>query len=361
MERGGGMRGKTVLRITCVAAGLMFLAGAAIAAEKTIRLSHITAQDSPWDKGARRFAELVAKNTDGRIEVKVFPQSQLANGSQKAELEMLQSGVLDMTWDSPIILALFLDKRFDVFNLPWLYPSMEVANRVADGPMGDLAVKWLEEKGIVGLGIGVNGYRELTNSKHPITTPDDMRGIKFRVAGSKLYLETFKLLGANAVTMSFGEVFTSLQQGVIDGQENPTAIIYSSKLYEVQKYLTMWHYSFDPLVLCINKKVFEGFSAADQKAIRAAAKEAVAYERAVSAEEEKALPEELRKKGMQVNYLTTAQIAVFKAKVQPVYEMSREAIGADNMKLMLAEVEKAEKALAAPKKEGPKPAQQKKK
>ena len=355
------MRGKYVLRVTAMAVAMLFLAGAAFAATKTIRLSHVTAKDSPWDKGAHKFADLVAKNTDGRIEVKVFPQSQLANGSQKAELEMLQSGVIDMTWDSPIILALFLDKRFDVFNLPWLYPSMEVANMVADGPMGALAMKWLEEKGITGLGIGVNGYRELTNSKHPITTPDDMKGIKFRVAGSKLYLETFKLLGANAVTMSFGEVFTSLQQGVIDGQENPTAIIDSSKLYEVQKYLTMWHYSFDPLVLCINKKLFDSLSPADQKAIRAAAKEAVAYERAVSAEEEKALPEVLKKKGMQVNTLTPDQIAVFKDRVKPVYAMVEETVGADNMKLMLAEVAKAEKTVAGAKSPGKKAAPKKKK
>ncbi len=318
--------------------------GTAAAAERTIRLSHVTAKDSPWDKGAQRFAELVAKRTGGRIAVKVYPQSQLANGSQKAELEMLQSGVLDMTWDSPIILALFLDKRFDVWNLPWLYPSMDVANRVADGPMGELAFRWLAEKGIVGLGIGVNGSRELTNSKHPVTTPDDMKGIKFRVAGSKLYLETFKLLGANAVTMSFGEVFTALQQGVIDGQENPTAIIDSSKLYEVQKYLTLWNYSFDPLVLCINKRLFDGLSPADQKAIREAATEAVAYERQLSAEEEKRLPEELRKKGMQVNALTPAQIAVFRERVKPVYAMVGEYVGADNMKLMQAEVEKAAKA-----------------
>lgn len=314
--------------------------GGASAAERTIRLSHITAKDSPWDKGAVRFAELVAKGTKGRIEVKVFPQSQLANGNQKAELEMLQSGVLDMTWDSPIILALFLDRRFDVFNLPWLYPSMDVANKVADGPMGDLAYKWLADKGIVGLGIGVNGYRELTNSKRPISTPDDMKGVKFRVAGSKLYLESFKLLGANAVTMNFGEVFTALQQGVIDGQENPTAIIDSSKLYEVQRYLTLWHYSFDPLVLCINKKLFDSLSPADQQAIRAAAKEAVAYERALSAEEEKRLPEELARKGMKVNALTPAQIAAFRDKVKPVYAMVQEYVGADNMKLMQSEVEK---------------------
>jgi TRAP-type transport system periplasmic protein len=355
------MKKRGVLSVSIVLIGLMLAAGAALAAEKTLRLSHVTAHDSPWDKGAQRFAELVARNTNGRIEVKVFPQSQLANGSQKAELEMLQSGVIDMTWDSPIILALFLDKRFDVFNLPWLYPSMDIANRVADGPMGDLAMKWLDEKGIVGLGIGVNGYRELTNSKRPVTTPEDMKGIKFRVAGSKLYLETFKLLGANAVTMSFGEVFTALQQGVIEGQENPTAIIYSSKLYEVQKYLTMWHYSFDPLILCVNRKVFDGLAPADQKAIRAAAKEAVAYERAVSAEEEKALPEELKKKGMQVNYLTRDQIAVFKDRVQPVYAMVQDAVGADNMKLMLAEVEKAEKATAAPATGKRKPAGQRKK
>jgi tripartite ATP-independent transporter DctP family solute receptor len=314
------------------------------AAEKTIRLSHVTAKGSPWDRGAERFAELVAKNTGGRIAVKVFPQSQLANGSQKAELEMLQSGVLDMTWDSPIILALFLDKRFDVWNLPWLYPSMDVANRVADGPMGDLAYRWLADKGIVGLGIGVNGYRELTNSKRPITTPDDLKGIKFRVAGSKLYLETFRLLGANAVTMSFGEVFTALQQGVIDGQENPTAIIDSSKLYEVQKYLTLWNYSFDPLVLCINKRLFDSLSPADQKALRDAAREAVAYERQLSAEEEKRLPDELKRKGMQVNALTPAQIAAFRERVKPVYTMVEEYVGKDNVKLMQSEVEKAAKA-----------------
>jgi tripartite ATP-independent transporter DctP family solute receptor len=227
--------------------------------------------------------------------------------------------------------------------------------------MGALAMKWLEEKGITGLGIGVNGYRELTNSKHPITSPDDMKGIKFRVAGTKLYLETFKLLGANAVTMNFGEVFTSLQQGVIDGQENPTAIIDSSKLYEVQKYLTMWHYSFDPLVLCINKKLFDSFSPADQKAIREAAKEAVAYERAVSAEEENRLPEVLKKKGMQVDTLTPAQIAVFKDRVKPVYAMVGEYVGADNMKLMQEEVAKAEKTLSGPKGADRKAAPKKKK
>jgi tripartite ATP-independent transporter DctP family solute receptor len=343
------MRGNNVFRATAMAVAMLFLAGAAFAAAKTIRLSHITAKDSPWDKGAHKFAELVAKNSNGRLEVKVYPQSQLANGNQKAELEMLQSGVIDMTWDSPIILALFLDKRFDVFNLPWLYPSMDVANRVADGPMGALAMKWLDEKGITGLGIGVNGFRELTNSKRPITSPDDMKGIKFRVAGTKLYLETFKLLGANALTMNFGEVFTSLQQGVIDGQENPTAIIDSSKLYEVQKYLTMWHYSFDPLVLCINKKLFDSLSPADQQAIRAAAKEAVAFERAVSAEEEARLPEVLKKKGMQVNFLTPAQIAVFRDRVKPVYAMVGEYVGADNMKLMQEEVAKAEKALSGQK------------
>jgi tripartite ATP-independent transporter DctP family solute receptor len=318
--------------------------GTASAAQRTIRLSHVTAKGSPWDKGAERFAELVSKNTNGRIAVKVYPQSQLANGNQKAELEMLQSGVLEMTWDSPIILALFLDKRFDVFNLPWLYPSMDVANAVADGPMGELAHRWLAEKGIVGLGIGVNGYRELTNSKRPISSPDDMKGVKFRVAGSKLYLETFRLLGANAVTMSFGEVFTALQQGVIDGQENPTAIIDSSKLYEVQKFLTLWHYSFDPLVLCMNKKVYDSLSPADQQVIRAAAKEAVAYERQISAEEEKRLPAELAKKGMNVNTLTDAQIAAFRERIKPVYAMVEEYVGADNMKLRAAEVAKASKA-----------------
>ena len=329
----------------CLAA-LAFIglaSGHASAAERALRLSHVTAKGSPWDKGAERFAELVLQKTGGRIAVKVFPQSRLANGSQKAELEMLRSGAIEMTWDSSIILALFLDKRFDVWNLPWLYPSMDVANRVADGAMGELAYRWLAEKGIVGLGIGVNGFRELTNAKRPVAAPDDLKGLKFRVAGSKLYLETFRLLGANAVTMSFGEVFTALQQGVIDGQENPTALIDSSRLYEVQRYLTLWHYSFDPLILCVNKKVFDGLAPADQRALREAAREAVAYERQLSAEEERRLPEELRRKGMQVNVLTDAQLAAFRERVKPVYSMVEEYVGAENMKLMASEVEKAAK------------------
>ena len=305
--------------------------GAASAAERPIRLSHITARDSPWDKGALRFADLVAKATKGRIEVKVFPQSQLANGNQKAELEMLQSGVLDMTWDSPIILASYLDKRFDVFNLPWLYPSMDVANEVADGPMGELAYKWLSEKGIVGLGIGVNGYRELTNSKRPISTPDDMKGIKFRVAGTKLYLETFKLLGANAVTMSFGEVFTALQQGVIDGQENPYSNIESQNMHTVQKHITESNHGYIGYVHTINNEFYESLPSDVQECVDGAAEESATYNREIAADlNEEAKQTVVDAKTTQITELTDQQRQAFKDAVVPsVWEQYADVIGQD--------------------------------
>jgi len=292
-----------------------------------LRLSHITSPTSSWQKGAVRFAERVRERSQGRIQVRVFPAGQLANHNQQGELKMVRSGSIDMALVSPIILALYLDPRFDLCGLPWLFPDHRTANAVLDGPVGDQLLSYLEPKGLKGLAYGVNGFRQITNSLRPIHSPVDLHRLRCRVAGSRMYYQTLDLLGADPLTMNFGEVFTSLQQGVIDGQENPLSIIYSSKLYEVQQYLTLWNYSYDPLILIINRSRWEQFSPADRTLLLAAAKEAMAYQRKVVQEEDRTLPAKLEQRGMKIVRLSDEELSVFRKETEPVYQTYSPIIG----------------------------------
>jgi tripartite ATP-independent transporter DctP family solute receptor len=255
---------------------------------------------------------------------------------------MVQSGAIEMSFESPIILALFLkDKRFDAFSMPWLFPDIQTARRACTGELGDIACEWLTKHNLVGIGVGVNGFRQLTNSKRAVRGPDDLKGVKVRVAGSDLFLNTFKLLGANAVTMNFGEVFTSLQEGVIDGQENPLAIIYTSKLYEVQKHLTLWNYAFDPIILCANEGVWKSLSPDDQETFRACAREAMDYQWDYSEKLEAEILADLAAKGVTITKLSAAELAVFRDAAQPIYEQLDKSLGADTVAKWREVVEKA--------------------
>jgi tripartite ATP-independent transporter DctP family solute receptor len=334
----------------CLRLSLVAFLGVAIwfaigfsAEAQTFRLSHITTPASPWHKGAERFVELVSRRTNGKVRIRIYPGASLAGRSQKTELQMVRSGVIHIHVVSPIILALFLDSRFDVYDLPWLFPSHEVAWRTLGGPLGDLGKKWLRKKGFVGLAWGTNGFRQLTNNKRPIRAPKDLSRIKFRVAGTRMYLRIFQLLGGNAVTMNFGEVFSSLQQGLIDGQENPLSVIASSRLYEVQKYLTLWNYSFDPLILSMNASWFDRLSPDLQKTFQESAREAMIFQRELVAKDDKTLPDFLEKKGMKVVRLTGVERSLFRERVKSIYKEWGPKLGQSVMNLALSEVRKAEK------------------
>lgn len=307
----------------------------------TIRLSHITSPDSSWDKGARKFAELVERESGGEIEVQVFPGAQLSQHNQKTELQQLCDGTIDMTLHSPIILALFLDKRFDAFSLPWLFPDHGVANAVCDGPFGQRALGWLDDHGVHGIAYGVNGFRQLTNSVRPVRHPDDLRGMKVRVAGTDLFRAVFAAFGANPLTMNFGEVFTSLQQGTISAQENPLSIINSSKIFEVQTHLTIWNYAYDPLILTLNRARWNELSPAARDIIARCGREAMAYQRQVVAEEDERLVRELQEKGMEVHALTQEEVEVFRNACTSIYDTFGPRIGEDIVKHLRAEVAKA--------------------
>ena len=231
---------------------------------RTLKLSLILGDNSDWYRGAAKFAELVRERSGGEWEVQLYPHAQLAGQDQRTELEMLQSGVIDLSMESSILLSV-IEPRMSVLSLPWLFDGYAKADSVLDGPLGEELLADLPPKGIVGLAYGVNGFRQLTNSRNPVLRPDDMRGMKIRVPGIRLYIDIFRLLGADPSSMNFGELFTALTQGAMDGQENPLSVIVSSRLEEVQKYLTVWNYSYDPVILCINRRLWDTLDADAQR------------------------------------------------------------------------------------------------
>jgi len=191
----------------------------------------------------------------------------------------------------------------------------------------------LLEKNVVALGFGENGFRQITNNVRPIATPADIEGLKIRIPGIKMYISLFKELGADPTAMNFAEVFTSLQQGAIDGQENPLDVIYSSKFQEVQKYISLWNYSYDALILGMNKDKFESFDEETQNILKECAVEACAYQRKLNREKGEEQLEFFKEQGMQVTELTDEQIAAFQEKVKPVYDEYEPIIGKELLDL----------------------------
>ena len=197
------------------------------------------------------------------------------------------------------------------------------------GEAGAAINEILLEKNIVGLGFGESGFREITNNKQPITKLDDLKGMKIRVPGMKMYVDLFKSLGADPISMNFAEVFTSLQQGAIDGQENPLDVIDSNQINTVQKYMSMWDYSYDMLILGFNKTKFESLSPEDQEIIRSAAKDAMAYQRQLVSELAKEQLEKFEQGAMQITELKDIDIEFFKTAVEPLYQGYEQEYGAD--------------------------------
>lgn len=294
----------------------------------TLKFSTTTADTSTWTLGAKKFAEIIGEKTDGRIEVKVYPNDQLSGGNQSKGIEMLMSGSTDLTFHSNIIYSV-MDERLGVISLPFLIPDVETADALLDGEAGAALNEILLEKNIIGLGFGENGFRQITNSKKPIQSPADMSGLKIRIPGIQMYISLFKALGADPITMNFGEVFTALQQGTIDGQENPTDVIASSKINEVQKYMSVWDYSYDAIILGMNKAKFESFSAEDQQLIKEAAREAVLYQRELNREMSAKQTQQFIDGGVEVNTLTDEQKEVFKKAVESVYTEYEPKMGKD--------------------------------
>ncbi|CAO1649630.1 DctP family TRAP transporter solute-binding subunit [Salinibacterium sp. NG22] len=279
----------------------------------------ITVSDkSSWNAGAERFAEVLDEESNGRIKVNIFTNEQLSGGDSAAGVEQLMNGDKAFSYNSTIIYS-GIDPRFGTINAPFLYDSYETADAAIEGGALDAYKELSAEFDVQLLGFGESGFRQITNSKHEILAPDDLDGLKFRVPGSSLFLSIFKELGADPVSMNFSEVFTSLQTGTIDGQENPYDVIYSNGLTEVQDYMSVWNYIYDPLILGMNKDMYDALSDDDKALVEMAAAEANEVQKSENrAREAEQLAE--MSEIMTVSELSASQLAVFSEAMSPVYD-----------------------------------------
>lgn len=282
------------------------------------KMSVVTNEDSSWTKGARIFADLVKQRSGGQIQIAVYPNGELAGGNQVKELTMLQDGSIDFTYHSNLLYS-NLDQSFAAISMPWLFTDYSQVDAALSGPAGSQLLKAAEDHGIVGLAYGENGFRQLTNGRLAVHSPDDLHGLKIRIPDVELYNSIYKEMGAIPVAMNFGEVIGAIKQEQIDGQENPIDIIVSSKLYEVQNHITVWNYSYDALILGMNKEDWDGLPGTVQAIIKQAASEASKEQVRLSRDAARTQLSLLRDKGMTITELTPDQVKAFRATTAPVY------------------------------------------
>ncbi len=311
--------------------------------KKEYKMSVVVGPKMPWGAGAIRFTELVKEKTNGRINIKVYTSSSLMAGKQTNEFLIHRQGVADFCFASPINWSTTI-KQLNLFNLPFLFPNYKAFDAVIHGEVGKDLEAILKKKGVTVLAWGENGFREITNSKCSIKTPADMDGMKIRVVGTPIFIDTMTALGANPVNMNWGDAQVAFQQREIDGQENPlVGIEIPFKIWQFHKYITIWHYVIDPLMLTVNNRTMASFSPEDQKIIIEAAQQATEEQRA---EVRKGLiPPDLsaldilRKNGMEVVQLDDQERAAFRAKTDSVYQKWTKVIGADLVKKTQAIIE----------------------
>jgi len=296
------------------------------------KMSVVVGPTGPWGESAARFADAVKKATEGRINIKPYYSGQLFAGKQTNEFLLMKQGVIDFAVGSTINWSPTI-KELNIFSLPFFFPNYKALDAVEYGEVGKRLFKIIEEKGVVGLGWAENGFRDLTNSKKPVKRPEDLEGLKVRVVGSPIFIDTFKAMGANPVSMNWGEALSAFQQGTVDGQENPVvSVIIPNKLWQVHKYMTAWNYAIDPIILGVSKQVWDSFDQKDRDAIRKVAEEVVKWQKKAAREGldgSSAAFEILKKNGMEVTILNAQQIKAFKDKTKPVYDKWSKEIGVD--------------------------------
>lgn len=256
------------------------------------------------------FAQLVSERSGGNVTVAVFPNDQLANGNASRGIEMIASGSIDLAAYATCTLAV-IDEKLPVATIPWIFDDYAQAREVIDTTGGEYYAQRLAMKGMTYLGSFHNGFRQITNSKHEVTTPADMENLKIRVPGSVVYMGFFRALGADPTSMNWSEVFTAIQQGTIDGQENGVSITSTSKMQEVQDYLTMWNYSYENDLFVANTEIWESLEPQTQELLQECATEACEWGRDVLEEEEAEILKEFEAAGMTITYLTEEEQAAF--------------------------------------------------
>jgi tripartite ATP-independent transporter DctP family solute receptor len=252
-----------------VCSALAFLGLAAGAqAQTTLKLGHVLSKDSHYAAGATAFADEVAKRTGGRVKVQQFPSGSL--GGEREMVEAVQLGTLDFVVTSTGPVGNFVPETL-ITDLPFLFRDYDHARKVLDGPIGLELLAKFPAKGLIALAWGENGFRHLTNSKRQVNLPDDIKGLKIRTMENPIHMTAFKTLGAQPTPMAFPELYGALQQGTVDGQENPIPVIVSSRFSQVQKHLSLTGHVYSPALIITSPVVLDKLSPADRKAVQEAA------------------------------------------------------------------------------------------
>ena len=308
--------------------------------ERTIKFGHLNNTDHPTSIGVKKFAEIVAAKSGGKITVKEYPSSQLGNELQQQSA--MQGGVQEMLVASTTSLAGIV-KEFGLFDFPFLFSNSNQADAMVDGPLGKMLSARLADKGVVVLAFFDLGARNVTNSKRPITKGEDLDGLKLRVIPNPVFLETFKTFKANPVPMPFAELYNALESKAVDGQENPYSVILSSKFFEVNKYVSATNHVYATNPVQISKKFWDKLSPTEQKLLQEAAIEAQNYQRVVGREAAGKALTELKAKGMLYNDIAPAEMAKMRAEVKPVYDKFAASYDPAVMTLFKSELERVSK------------------
>lgn len=318
------------MKLFRLAATLAFAAGAcasALAQSPTVlKMGYALSPESHYGVGAKAFADTLTKLTNGRYQIQQFPNSAL--GGEREMIEQVQLGTLDLVSTSTGPVSNFVPD-VGITDIPFLFKSPQHARAVLDGPIGQDLLQKFPSHGLVALGWGEQGFRDLTNSKRQVATPADLKGLKIRTMENPVHIEAFKVLGALPTPMAWPEVVPALQQHTIDGQENPISVIVSAKLSQVQKYLSLTRHVYSPTLFILAPKDWNALSDADKKAFTEAAQAGkVAMRKFVDEVEQKGVAE-LRAQGMQID--TDIDASKFQAELGPAYAQYAKKFGQANI------------------------------
>ena len=324
------------MKLTTLIAGAALAFGVAqpLVAQE-FRLSSETNENSSRTQGGVRFGDLLSKASDGEMSVRVFPNAVLTGGDQLKQAEMLGRGALDFSLTSAITISTVVPEM-SVFSLPYLFSGYDEVDAAVAGPAGERMADIMAGHGLKLLAWGESGFREVTNSTRPIKSPADLKGLKMRVAGP-MFIDVMNDLGANPQQIQWTETFSALQQGVVDGQENPIgAVIVPQRVYEVQKYITTWHYSYDPALLIMSLQKWDALTADQQAMIQAAATEAMDWQKQITREQTEEGLALVQAEGMELYEPTKAELDAFRTAAQPSFDKWSERVGLDLVALFKA-------------------------
>jgi tripartite ATP-independent transporter DctP family solute receptor len=280
-----------------VIGSIAMLASTAFAAEYRLKLAHEVAEDSTQHAAAKRFAELVKERTGGAVAITVYPNSGL--GPAQQALNLMRGGSIEIIQSGSTTFNGLVGETA-ALELPFLFRDSEHAYHVLDGEIGQSILDKLDPHGVKGLAFLENGWREVTNNRRPVRSHEDIKGLKIRTTPNPFHIRAFELLGANPVPLAYAELYSALETGAVDAQEHPLPVLWAGKFYEVQKYLTLTHHAYSPLLLVMNKPKFEGLPAEYQKVLVETAREVAGYQRDLNAKQAAEIIAGVKEAGMEV-------------------------------------------------------------